>query len=98
MAHSLGVELADGLIEVIDLKNEVAQSAGLGAGEACGRVGEREELDGVFSVERKVGLVGSAFGAIMLGNDGEAEDAGVEIEAAPIVGADCSLLSRYVSW
>ena len=60
---------------------------------ASGRVdrggGEGNENNStVILAQGQVGLVRLPFGAVVLGEDAQAEDTCVELEAPPIVGAD----------
>lgn len=91
-----GVELGDGGIDVIDFKCEMPQSCSLGAGHALGRVVEREQFYHILAIEGKVGLVATSLGAVILGLDGKAQQAGVEVEAALVVGADDGDVMNFV--
>ena len=72
-------EVADGVVDVGDLKGQVTQSCGFGMRRPRGRGGEGEELDDVGVTQRKVGLVRLPIGAIMFGAEGEPEDVGIEL-------------------
>ena len=91
-----GVELGDGGIDVIDFKCEMPQSCSLGAGHTLGRIVEREQFYHILAIEGKVGLVATSLGAVILGLDGKAQQAGVEVEAALVVGADDGDVMNFV--
>lgn len=88
VGNAQGIEFVHGSVDIIDLKGQMAQAGGLGAGDTLGRIVEREELYHILAVQCEVGLVGLGLGPVVLGLDSKAQLAGVEIEAALVVGAD----------
>lgn len=82
------VQLVHRCIDVVDLEGQMAQPRGFGACRPRWWRGKREQLDDVILAQGQVGLVRLPFGAVVLGEDAQAEDTCVELEAPPIVGAD----------
>lgn len=90
------VQLVHRCIDVVDLEGQMAQPRGFGACRPQWWRGKREQLDDVILAQGQVGLVRLPFGAVVLGEDAQAEDTCVELEAPPIVGADDGNVMYFV--
>ena len=75
-------------VEVADAEREVAQTLGLRARGARWWIGEGEEFDLDAIGEGEIEFVGVAVGAVIFGDDAEAEGLDVEAAGARVVGAD----------
>ena len=93
-AHA--VQFSDLRLDVVDLKGQMAQSGSLGIGQALRRRGIGEQFDDIVAIQRQFGQVGLLFLAPMLSHDLAADDAGIEIEAPLIVGANDGNMVYFV--
>ncbi len=74
--------------KVMRRETEMPEPAGFRVRGPGGRIGKREQFDLRTTGQREVELVGLAFGAMSFGDDFQAEDLGVELFRAGVIGGD----------